>query len=131
MVNIGDKSLCSTAEIMINVKEHDGKDDEIGEPINKDDISVIDEGTFREVKYKVKPEFLINIMIKSNYKLNFIPIYISDDGTTEPESNVDLKVNETYEIPYPLRKEAYDEADSWEFHMDSKVVLKLTFIVKK
>ena len=131
MVNIGDKSLCSTAEIMINVKEHDGKDDEIGEPINKVDISVIDKGTFREVKYKVRPGFLIKVMIKSNYKLNFIPIYISDDGTTEPESNVDLKVNETYEIPYPLQKEVYEEADSWEFHMDSKVVLKLTFIVKK
>ena len=131
MVNIGDKSLCSTAEIMINVTEHDGKDDEIGEPINNDNISVIDKGTFREVKYKVKPEFLNNIMIKSNYELNFIPIYISDDGTAESESNVNLKVNQTYEIPYPHRKEAYDEADSWEFHMDSKVVLKLTFIVKK
>ena len=92
---------------------------------------MIDKDTFREVKYKVRPGFLIKVMIKSNYELNFTPIYISDDGTAEPESNVDLKVNETYEIPYPLRKEVYEEADSWEFHMDSKVVLKLTFIVKK
>jgi hypothetical protein len=131
MVNIGDKSLCSTAEIMINVKEHDGKDDEIGEPINKDDISVIDKGTFREVEYKVKLGFLIKVMIKSNYKLNFIPIYISDDGTTYPESNVDLKISETYELPYPLEKKAYQGPESWEIHMGSKIVLKLTFIIKQ
>ena len=131
MVNIGDKSLCSTAEITINCKEHDGKDDENGNPINKYDISVIDRGTFREVKYKVQTGFLIKIIIKSNYDLNFTPIYINEDGTKESESNVDLKVNETYELPFPIQKEAYEGADSWEFYMDSKIILKLTFIVKK
>ncbi len=73
----------------------------------------------------------MTIQNKSKENLKFCPVYRSSDGDEEPEDVQDLKFNEAYELPYPLRKYAGEEADAWLLKDSrNKTVLTLNFTVK-
>jgi hypothetical protein len=131
-VSLGDKPLCCSApKIYLKVKQHDGKDDEEGELIDKENIQVFDKGTYREVMYKVDADLLIRVTIKTTHELEDItPVYITVTGKEEPEDVITLKVNESFELPFPLQKEAGEEPDSWIIRSGSHILLKSTFLLK-
>jgi hypothetical protein len=132
LVSLGDKPLCCAApKIYLKVKQHDGKDDEEGEIINKENIIVIDRGTYREVMYKVVTDQLTKVTIKTTHVLEDItPVYINDTGDEEPESEITLQEDDLYEFPYPLRKDVGEESDSWIIRSGSDILLKITFRLK-
>ena len=134
-VSLGDKPLCCSApKIYVKVKQHDGKDDEEGELIDKENIQVFDKGTYREVIYRVDTDLLTRINIKSTHELEDItPVYITEAGEEDPANICDvitLKENESFELPFPLQKEAGSEPDSWIIRWESEILIKMTFILK-
>ena len=131
-VSLGDKPLCcSTPKIYLKVKQHDGKDDEEGELIDKENIQVFDKGTYREVIYRVDTDLLTRVEVKATHELEDItPVYISEAGEEQPDDKISLKDNETFELPFPLQKEAGGEPDSWIICWKSEILIKMTFILK-
>jgi hypothetical protein len=131
-VSLGDKPLCCSApKIYLKVKQHDGKDDKEGELIDKENIQVFDKGTYREVMYKVDTDLLTRVTIKPTHELEDItPVYITLAGEEEPEDVITLKDNESFELPFPLQKEAGEEPDSWIIRSGSHILLKATFLLK-
>jgi hypothetical protein len=131
-VSLGDKPLCCSApKIYVKVKQHDGKDDEEGELIDKENIQVFDKGTYREVIYKVDIDLLTRVTIKATHELDDItPVYISEAGEEQPDDKISLKDNETFELSFPLQKEAGGEPDSWIIRWESEILIKMTFILK-
>jgi hypothetical protein len=131
-VSLGDKPLCCSApKIYVKVKQHDGKDDEVGEFIDKENIQVLDKDTYREVIFNVDIELLTRIEVKATHELTgIIPVYITEAGEEQPEDEISLKDNETFELPFPLQKEAGSEPDSWMIRWGSEILIKMTFILK-
>ena len=55
-------------------------------------------------------------------------VIITDTGEEEPEDRLALKFDESFELPFPLQKEAGEEEDGWSFKDDyGKTFLKLRF----
>ena len=110
----------------MSVKEHDGKDDEVGAVL---EVSGVSE-TLRD--YKVKPALLIKVTIWnwSTGRIHYTPVYITTDKR-EPEDMTDLKGDgEERELPYPLKLSEGDDPDEWGLMDESgKDVLKLRFRV--
>jgi hypothetical protein len=131
-VSLGNKPFSSSApKLMLKCRQHDGKDDKVGEQIDAEFFEVFDEGTYRHVKIKVDTDLLIRVEFKLNIELDDItPVYIKSTGEEEPESEISLKVNEVFELPFPLQKEAGEEPDSWMIHCGSVIQIKITFILK-
>jgi hypothetical protein len=113
--------------LCVSVKEHDGKDDEVGEVLEVSDVSE----TLRE--YKVKPALLIKVTIWnwSTGRIHFAPVYIPTDKPREPEDLTDLKGDgEGRKLPYQLQLAEGDNPDVWGLMDKSrKDVLKLRFSV--
>jgi hypothetical protein len=132
LVSLGNKPFSSSApKLMLKCRQHDGKDDEVGEQIDAEFFEVFDEGTYRHVKIKVDTGLLIRVEIRLNIELDDItPVYINSTGEEEPESEISLKVNEVFELPFPLNKEAGEEPDSWMIRCGSVIQIKITFILK-
>jgi hypothetical protein len=131
-VSLGDKPLCCSApKIYLKVKQHDGKDDQEGELIDQNNIQVFDKGTYREVMYKVDTDLLIRVTFKTTHELeNITPVYITVAGEEEPEDVITMQVNDSFELPFPLQKEAGEESDSWIIRSGSDILLKITFLLK-
>jgi hypothetical protein len=114
--------------LRVSVKEHDGKDDEVGEVLEVSDVSE----KLRE--YKAKPALLIKITIWnwSTGRIHFTPVYIPTDEPREPEDMTDLKGDgDEYELPYPLQLAEGDNPDTLGLMDESgKDVLKLRFSVQ-
>ena len=112
--------------LRVSVKEHDGKDDEVGAVL---EVSGVSE-TLRD--YKVKPALLIKVTIWnwSTGRIHFAPVYITTDER-EPQDMTDLKGDgEELELPYPLKLSEGDDPDEWGLMDESgKDVLKLRFRV--
>ena len=74
------------------MKEHDGKDDEIGERIQGSRVQQAP--AYR--LYSVEEQKLIRVTVKnlSQKELSFLPVYLAVDGTEEPEDVVTLKCGE-------------------------------------
>jgi hypothetical protein len=122
---------CSTPKIYLKVKQHDGKDDEEGELIDKENIQVFDKGTYREVIYRVDTDLLTRVEVKATHELEDITlVYITEAGEEQPDDKISLKDNETFELPFPLLKEAGGEPDSWIIRWESEILIKMTFILK-
>jgi hypothetical protein len=113
--------------LRVSVKEHDGKDDEVGAVLEVSDVSEV----LRE--YKVKAKMLIKVTIWnwSTGRIHFAPVYITTDKR-EPEDMTDLKGDgEERELPYPLELSEGDDPDEWGLMDESeKDVLKLRFSVQ-
>jgi hypothetical protein len=55
-------------------------------------------------------------------------VHVKDNGEEEPEKLVELKSGESFELPFPLQKEAGEEEDAWAMKdSKDKTVLKLRF----
>jgi hypothetical protein len=81
--------------------------------------------------YKVDTDLLTRVTIKPTHELEDItPVYITEAGEEEPEDVITLKVNESFELPFPLQKEAGEEPDSWIIRSGSHILLKATFLLK-
>jgi hypothetical protein len=113
--------------LQVTVKQHDGKDDEKGEHIA---TSRITKGPNLRL-YSVDPDLLIRVTVKnlsSTRDISLMPVYVKDNGEEEPEDLVELKSGESYELPFPLQKEAGEEEDGWAIKdSEGKTVLKLRF----
>jgi len=135
LVSLGDNPLCCSApKIYVKVKQHDGKWDEEGEFIDKENIQVFDKGTYREVIYKVDTDLIIRVEVKPTHVLeNITPVYIIEAGEEDPANICDvitLKENESFELPFTLQKDASSEPDSWMIRWGSEILIKMTFILK-
>ena len=130
--------------MQIVTKQHDGKDDEEGELIKKENIKFSEEqsgGSDIPVRtYTVDPDLLIRVNIKfptpkiisleekKTTEICVTPVYVKDTGEEEPEDERTLKFDEDYELPFPLQKEAGEEEDGWLLKDDNgKTFLKLRF----
>ena len=130
LISLGDKPLCCSApKIYLDIKQHDGKDDKVGEQIDQEFFKMFDMGTYRHVKCYIEEELLIRINFKITNEFDITSVYITEAGIREPESEIILKENETQEL-FPLQKEAGEEPDSWEICSGSEILLKITFILK-
>ena len=130
LISLCDKPLCCSApKIYLDIKQHDGKDDEVGEQIDQKFFEMFDMGTYRHVKCYVEEELLIRVNFKITNQFDITSVYITDAGIREPETEIRLEVDETKEL-FPLQKEAGEEPDSWEICSGSEILLKITFILK-
>ena len=128
MVSHGlDPYSASACKFTLNVKQHDGKDDENGERITSDKIEVFNKGPYREVKYKVDAGQLIKVAIKTSYEIVITMVYCDENGNEEPEKECTIQVGEEKELPYPLKKAECEGPDSWIIRNDSNILLKITF----
>ena len=113
--------------MQVTVKQHDGKDDKEGEHIATPRITKGPK--FR--LYSVDPDLLIRVTVKnlsSTRDISLMPVYVKDNGEEEPEDLVELKSGESFELPFPLQKEAGEEEDGWAIKdKEGKTVLKLRF----
>jgi hypothetical protein len=131
LVSLGDKPLCGSApNIYLDVKQHDGKDDEEGERFDQKNIQVIDRGTYREVMYKVEPDLLNKVTIKMTHEFDIIPVYVTEKGEEQPDEEIAMQVDESFLLPFPIQKEAGEEPDSWIIRSGSEILLKITFLLK-
>jgi hypothetical protein len=139
--------------IKIVTKLHDGKDDEDGEVIVDDkegdkiikkkieDTTEVVGGSEIPVRtYTVEEDLLIRVTVKfptptgiseedaEKTEIGFTPFYVKDTGEEEPDDRLDLKFDKSFELPFPLQKEAGEEEDGWSFKDDyGKTFLKLRF----
>lgn len=117
----------------IQVKQHDGKDDEIGEPV---DMSQAQTGTCGSSPCLVLP-VPSNMLLKVTIKAGINPIgyfrciYLTETGEQEEEDYMDLKPGEEHEFPYPLQKEQTDEPDGLCVDLGNKGTLKIFFYAEK
>ena len=114
--------------IVLNMKEHDGKDDEEG-------VEVFPKSrTLDSLTYMANAQQLLKVKIqnKSQDNMRFIPVYLSEEGDQEPEDVVNLQPGEEYEMPYPVEKEKGDKQDSWLLQdVKGNTVLTLNFTVEQ
>jgi hypothetical protein len=131
IVKIDDKPTI----LMVDTKLHDGKDDEEGDSIDYTQTTV---NNIPELTYVVELEKLIRVLIgvpkqptiPDDKTIQLQGVYITHKGAEEPEDFQDVKVNNRYELPFPLQKEAGEDPDGWDLRDASgNTVLKLRFIV--
>ena len=100
--------------IQITVKEHDGKDDNVGVRVHNS--KVMTEGNYR--CYQVKHGQLIKVTLKNlsqEKKIHLRPVYKEKkEGDEEQEDLIDIEAGlKEYELPYPLEKKRGEEEDYW------------------
>lgn len=114
--------------MIIQVTQHDGKEDDEGEKVEADAIEPIQyvapgvKRTFLKMMYYVTKEQLIRVNIQNTThlphnappgKFEIQPIYETCDGDMEREEKIDFAAGETCELPYPIQKKAGEEPDAW------------------
>jgi hypothetical protein len=114
--------------IVLNMKEHDGEDDEVG-------VEVFPKSrTLDSLTYVANAKQLLKVKIqnKSRDSMRFIPVHLTEEGDEEPEDVVNLKPGEVYGMPYPVQKDQGDKQDDWLLQdVEGNTVLTLNFTVKQ
>eukprot|EP00802_Teleaulax_amphioxeia_P004974 Tamp_04978.p1 GENE.Tamp_04978~~Tamp_04978.p1 ORF type:complete len:951 (-),score=126.65 Tamp_04978:65-2917(-) len=116
--------------LQVTVRQHNGKDDDLGERI--DSAKIEKEPNFR--LYTVDAQQLIKVTLRNlsmSNDIKLLPVYVTDTGEEEPEDMVDLKCcGEEYELPFPLQKKSGEAEDAWAIKdANGRTVLKLRFRV--
>jgi serine protease inhibitor len=124
--------------LMVDTKQHDGKDDEVGKTIDYTETTVNDIPVWT---YEVDLLLLIRVVIgvpkqstvPNDTKVKIQAVYINDKGKDEPEDPQEFEINKPCEIPFPLQKETADEGeDGWDLRdAEGNTLLKLRFILQK
>ena len=114
--------------MIIQVTQHDGKEDDEGEKVEAELIETIPvprEGVnkkYPQMTYYVTQKQLVRVTIQNTTHLacnapagrfEIQPIYESWNGETDKEEKMDLAPGETCELPYPIQKDAGEEPDAW------------------
>ncbi len=75
--------------MQVTVTEHDGKDDDEGERVDGDRVQA--SPNFRLFQ-PVTARMLLRVALKnmSSKPLSFVPVYVGEDGSEEPEDKIDL-----------------------------------------
>jgi hypothetical protein len=112
-------------ETRVCVRQHDGKDDEVGVECPAHAVSA----ALRE--YEVCAGQLIKVTIWnwSSHQIQYTPVYIATGGKPDPERHHDLKADgDKLELPYPLQMSPGEAPDAW-YLLDSydNEVLRLRF----
>ena len=114
--------LAMGGNMIVTVRQHDGKDDDVGEPLPTGKSK---DGTYT---MKVDESMLLRVTVRALAPVSFAPVYISDDGGEEPEPQLDLHNGEDIELPYPLQKEAGEGVDGWILRgTDGATLMRLNF----
>jgi len=127
--------------LCFTVRLHDGKDDGNGEAIKPDKIDIsgmigqnpsivyqVEAGQLIKVTFKnTIPAGTLPTELKMSNQVSFTPVYITQAGEEEPEEMVDCVVGEEYELPYPLQKDAGEDADAWKLCFKHGGTIKLVF----
>ena len=110
----------------ITVRQHDGRDDETGEPVDMSQAKTVMCGSTPCFVLPVPSDMLLKTTVKAGRTPidNFRCVYLLDTGEEEPENeDVKLKAGESYELPFPSQFTSTDSPDGWrtEFAPDSKL----------
>ena len=116
--------------VQITVKEHDGKDDTVGERVDISNVTT--KGNYR--CYKVKSDYLIRVTLKNlslDKKIHLLPVYKGKDGE-EPEDLIDIEAGcKEFELPFPLKISNGEDKDYWLLKNElGKTLLTLGFEVE-
>jgi len=134
--------VISTRILRVEVRQHEDKTDTSEYTIPP--CSTTDETTIPTRVYTVQPVTKDNMQLiqvtitfqgqHEEPKDTFImlrAVYIKEDGEEDPEKHpIQLKINEPYDLPFPLQKEDGEREDGWDLRDDKdNTFLKLRFIV--
>lgn len=118
--------------MQIMVKEHDGKEDNVG--VRVDTSKVMTKAKYR--RYQVKHGQLIKVTLKNlsqKNKIHLRPVYKeTEEANEEPEDLIDIEPGlKEFELPYPLEKEEGEEEDQWLLKDNlGHTLLTLGFVLK-
>lgn len=116
--------IAMKGNMIVTVREHDGKDDDEGEPWP---TGTSENGTYTMT---VNESMLIRVNVKNKGEapISFVPVYIDEDGAEEVEDKIDLEAGGNCELPYPLQKEAGEGDDGWILRdTDGATLMRLNF----
>jgi hypothetical protein len=114
--------------LQVMVKQHDGKDDEVGERIDASKVE-----TAKDLRrYFVDVGKLLKVTVRNLSlvrTISFCPVYVDDEGNDDPEDPCMLKKGESKELPYALKKDSGEKEDGWDLRdgKGAKTLLRLRF----
>jgi hypothetical protein len=114
--------------LQVTVKQHDGKDDEVGERIDASKVQ-----TAKDLRrYFVDAGKLLKVTVRNLSlvrTISFCPVYVDDAGNDDPEDPRMLKKGESEELPYALEKDSGEKEDGWDLRdgKGTKTLLRLRF----
>lgn len=119
-------------EHTITVTKHDGKEDEIGEPV---DMSMALQGLCRKspcLALEVPSGKQIRVKVKAVRRpLRFKCILLQETGEQEPEDEViSREPTEKYELPFPLEYANTEDPGGWCLDFGNNSLLNLFFYVE-
>jgi len=112
--------------LLVTVKEHRDNRDLEGQLIYTG--LICPQTNFR--RYTVNVDKLIRVTVQN---MNCIPValtvvYVSSTNVKEPENPVVLVAGDSYELPFPLQKDAEEKEDGWDIIDDNgNTIIKLGF----
>ena len=116
--------------LQVTVKQHDGKDDKVGERIDTSKVE-----TAKDLRrYFVDVGKLLKVTVRNLSlvrTISFCPVYVDDAGNDDPEDPRMLKKGESEELPYALKKDSGEQEDGWDLRdrEGTKTLLRLRFAV--
>ncbi len=119
--------------LQVTVKQHDGKDDTVGERIDASKMQTVKNYRL----YSVDPGQLLKVTIRNLSlvrTISFTPVYVDCEGDDDPEEAhtlIMLKSGESQELPMALKKDREEKDDGWDLRDEqgTKTLLRLRFTV--
>jgi hypothetical protein len=98
--------------LQVTVKQHDGKDDEVGERIDASKVQTVKNFQL----YSVDPGQLVKVTVRNLSlvrTISFIPVYVDEAGN-DARTLIMLKKGESQELPIALKKDREETEDVWD-----------------
>jgi hypothetical protein len=114
--------------LQVTVKQHDGKDDEVGERIDASKVQTVKDLRRYSVDAGQLPKVTVrNLSLVRT--ISFTPIYVDETGNDDPEEAIMLKSGESQELPIPLEKSSGENDYGWDLRdgEGTKTLLRLRF----
>jgi hypothetical protein len=119
--------------LQVTVKQHEGKDDTVGERIDASKVQTVKNYRL----YSVDPGQLLKVTVRNLSlvrTISFTPVYVDCEGDDDPEEAhtlIMLKSGESQELPMALKKDREEKDDGWDLRdaEGTKTLLRLRFTV--